>query len=130
MCLCLWRTIAKEGQSVIDIAARLLPIHGRRVILLTQLISMFIFHHRDMGITRRFFSQDVIKKNLSRGCIEKVVSAHNIGDTLVDIVYYDRELISKKPVFAVNNKITAHLCNIFLLSSLNAINKFNGIADM
>ncbi len=58
-------------------------------------------------------AERLLKRNLSRGRVEEVRSAHDLGHILSGIVHDDRELVRGRAVSALDDEVADRGCDVF-----------------
>ena len=76
---------------------------------------------RNMQVLRCRQTQQFLQVNLPRGGIEQVGTAHDVGDALSGIVYYDRKLVCKKSIAPFQYKIADFLFDALFNSALSQV---------
>lgn len=74
-----------------------------------------------MGINRLGIAQAALQIQLARGRYQQILTAHNMADALLGIVYHHRELICSKTIGAQQYKITDVACQIVLITADDAV---------
>lgn len=96
-------------------------IDCRRSCLFAQLLPSVVQNNRSMQISRPRRMQQVLEINLSRSGIEQVRATNDIRNALVPIIDNYSQLVGKKSIGALENKIPAVALNILYSQSLRSI---------
>ncbi len=93
--------------------------------LLGELLPVGVGGHGEMKVSGSRVAQSALQQDLSRGRLQEVGAAHDVGDRLLRIIDHDRELVTVKDIAALQHEV-AHVARHVLRDvALHAIFEFD-----